>query len=447
MSVPWNLAAFAFVLANLASGDSATFSKPTGPPGVITNVPPHSTNSIKTNQPAKGETPARIPAFPLQTNDCLVFIGGTTTVGEAKHAYLETLLTRRYPGYKLRFRDLGWEADTVFSQERPLNFPNLAQSVKAQRATVILSNFGLMESLNGPGGLTNFVQAYETLLNGLTNITSRIVLISPMRFESTHRSIQESTDRNKNLALYVDAIRKLAAQRKFSFVDLFKLQNRNAAQEDSTRLTLDGLHPSAYGYWRAANEFERSLALIQPDWEVEVDVGNRSYHNRGTQITEFQSSISKVQFRAIDDMLPAPVFNQTDGSVTISNSRTFKVSGLLPGRYVLKIDGVPLYQQSERFWEQGRSLTHAPDFTQSDRLRQLVLQKNSDFMNYWRPENWAFLNGDLTSQPSSHRHDDFSARWFPGEMQSFPPLIAKKEDAIDKLARPTIHTYELRRIE
>jgi len=433
MSVVWNLATL---------GMGLTFSSFVMSSGAVPQA--------GTNQPPRaGQTnlTSRTPAFPLLTNDCVAFIGGTTTVGDAKHAFLETLLTRRYPGHRLRFRNLGWEADTVFQQERPLNFPGLTESLKAQRATVVFANFGLMESSRGAEGLPEFARAYRTLLDQLTNLTPRIVLLTPFRHEKLRASIRAVAERNKNLEAYVHAIRRLAEQRGLPWADLFQLQNPESTSDGSAQLTSDGMHPSAYGYWRMAYEAERGLGLSQPEWTVEIDARGRSYQARGTQLTDFQVSTSTVGFKSVDELLPGPVFRRSDGSFSVPGSRTLRISGLLPGRYLLRIDGVPLYELSHTFWERGRVLPHGPEIKQTDALRDLIVQKNSTFFNYWRPQNWAFLNGDLTSQPSSHQHDNFGVRWFPGELQTFVPLLAKQETQIDQLARPSSHVYELRRIE
>lgn len=409
-------------------------------------TPPARTNEVPAAE-KRTQTPAAIPALQLWTNDCVVFIGGTSTVGEARYGFLEALLTRRYPGHRLRFRNLAWEADTVFEQERPLNFPSLMQSLRAQRAAVIFANFGLMESLRGPEALLEFTRSYSALLNQLTNVTSRIVLLSPFRHEKAKGTTRETAERNKTLEAYVRAIRELATQHGLVFVDLFNLQNPGSATDGSIPLTIDGMHPSAYGYWRAAYEIERSLGWPRPDWTIEINAGNRSYQANGATLTDFQASTSTVQFRSLDDLLPGPDFRSSDDSISLGGPRTLRIAGLLPGRYVLTIDGVPLYEQSQLFWERGRVLTHGPEIKQADALREIIVQKNRDFFNYWRPQNWAFLNGDLISQPSSHQHDHFEVRWFPGEMQNFVPLLTKEETQISELAKPKFHFYELRRVE
>jgi hypothetical protein len=69
-----------------------------------------------------------------------------------------------------------------------------------------------------------------------------------------------------------------------------------------------------------------------------------------------------------------------------------------------------------------------------EQLRQLVIEKNRLWFNYWRPQNWAFLGGDRTTQPSSRDHRDPKVRWFPAEMDKYVPLIAAKEQEIEIIA-------------
>lgn len=63
-------------------------------------------------------------------------------------------------------------------------------------------------------------------------------------------------------------------------------------------------------------------------------------------------------------------------------------------------------------------------------LRQEVLTKNVLWFNYWRPSNWAFLNGDRITQPFSHDWKDKTRRIFPEEMKAFEPLIREAEQRI-----------------
>jgi hypothetical protein len=69
-----------------------------------------------------------------------------------------------------------------------------------------------------------------------------------------------------------------------------------------------------------------------------------------------------------------------------------------------------------------------------EQLRRVVLVKNRLWFDYWRPQNWAFLNGDRMDQPSSHDHRNPKIRWFPTEMEQFLPLIVAEETRIRQIA-------------
>jgi hypothetical protein len=73
----------------------------------------------------------------------------------------------------------------------------------------------------------------------------------------------------------------------------------------------------------------------------------------------------------------------------------------------------------------------------SERLKPLltlIRAKNRLWFDYWRVQNWAFLAGDRTNQPSSRDWRDPSKRWFPAEREEFLPLIEAKEKEIETLA-------------
>lgn len=69
-----------------------------------------------------------------------------------------------------------------------------------------------------------------------------------------------------------------------------------------------------------------------------------------------------------------------------------------------------------------------------ERLLTAIREKNRLWFNYYRPQNWAFLAGDRTNQPSSRDYRVLSKRWFPDEMEEWLPLIAAKEAEISQLA-------------
>jgi hypothetical protein len=353
------------------------------------------------------------------------------------------MLTTRYPGQQIVFRNLGWEGDTVFRQDRPLNFGGWPKHLKEQGATVIFANFGMIESLRGASALPDFTKAYDRLLDVLSQNTSRIVLVSPVRSEAFADAVQDPVNRNQNLRLYANAIRDLAARRGYVFVNLFEALGEVVKEDPALTLTRNGIHPSAYGYWRASAATERSLGLGRPNWRVEIR--GKESTAAGTKVTDLQRSTSGVSFRLSDETLPGCRFfpEGTEGKPLVTHQRILVVGGLAPGRYVLKIDGGEVAQGSHTEWAKGIALTHGPEFEQVEKLREIVVLKNTDFFNYWRPENWEFLYGSLTDMPSSRLHTAYDVRWFPEEIKQFLPLIAQKESDIAGLAVPKVHLYDL----
>ena len=85
------------------------------------------------------------------------------------------------------------------------------------------------------------------------------------------------------------------------------------------------------------------------------------------------------------------------------------------------------------FDHEGGALCGNPQ--RSHAAPRLIVAKNRLWFDYWRVQNWAFLAGDRTNQPSSRDHLDPSKRWFPAEREEFLPLIEAKEKEIDALAQ------------
>ena len=116
---------------------------------------------------------ARDP-FRLQSDDVVVFLGGTNLLHQQQAGYLEVLMTQAFPEAKAKFRDFTWEADTVFRQGTVIErwrkdgwktkgFGDLTQQLKSTSATVIVAQFGQMEALHGVDPDV-FERGYEELL-------------------------------------------------------------------------------------------------------------------------------------------------------------------------------------------------------------------------------------------------------------------------------------------
>lgn len=288
-------------------------------------------------------TCANGPDRALQSNDVVAFVGGADVASAQFSGHLETLLAVKWPG--VRFRNFGWEGDTVFAQRRDWGFPSMDEHLRRAGVTVLFLQFGRAEALDATRSPQTFRTAYEQLALRHAKVVPRVLLVTPPPFEGSESPLPDLSQRNARLAEHVAIVRALASKHEWPLVDLF------AGMPSGPRLTSDGLQFTTRGHAALAAVFDRHMG----------------------------ARVLASSFDSVD----------ADGS-----------------------------------WSDQRL----------ERLRQVVLEKNRLWFNYWRPQNWAFLGGDRTSQLSSRDHRDAKIRWFPAEMEKYLPLIAQKEMEMEQLA-------------
>lgn len=195
----------------------------------------------------------------LRTNDVIGLAGGGVWVAEQRDGYLEAALRQTHPGHRLRVRNFGWEGDTVGSHLREVNYPSVPALMKRHGVTVALLQFGQSESFAGEAGLPAFRRDYTQLLEALAAVTPRLVLITPLPFESPPAPIPDLAARNPQLAAYVGVIRELGAARGLPVIDLFA----SVPASTGLSLTTDGRQISARGEAVLAREVVRASAPTQ----------------------------------------------------------------------------------------------------------------------------------------------------------------------------------------
>jgi putative heme-binding domain-containing protein len=202
------------------------------------------------------DTPPAGQAFHLDSKDVVALIGEANFERTRLHPFLQTRLLANPQARPLRIRNLAWEGDTAFEQARDVNFPSIQQQLDQIQASVVFSQFGQMEALQGPEALPGFVAAYEKLLDQIQKSGRRLVLVSPTPFEkATLSRYPDLTPHNATLERYVGAIKELAAKRGHGFLDLFHPFAANPG------LTENGVHWSPAGHERAAQEIVAQLGM------------------------------------------------------------------------------------------------------------------------------------------------------------------------------------------
>ncbi|WP_165251441.1 SGNH/GDSL hydrolase family protein [Paludisphaera soli] len=363
------------------------------------------------------------PPWDFQDGDRVVLVGDTFIEREQRYAYLETVLTIANPDKDLTFRNLGWSGDTVRGLSRAgfdppeAGFRELVKQVTDAKPTVLVVGYGMADSFDGEAGLSRFVEGYNAFLDAVAPTKARLVLLSPLPHEPMPAPLPDPASHNRDLALYADAVRKIAEVRDAAFIDLFgevtkARQARQAKGPSSETDTDNGIHPTALGFWRLAN-----LPTVLPMKLAKLEAGEVQKTERGLSVTT-------------KGPLPPPL-EPVPGRQ--ASSWNMGHAGLEPGRYTLKVDGRPLATHTAEEWAAAPLVEGDPQLEQVEKLRQAIIAKNLLFFYRWRPQNITYLFGFRKHEQGQNAV----------EIPQFDPLVDAKEKEIAELRKPVPHTYEL----
>lgn len=377
------------------------------------------------------------PKFELKEGDRVVLLGGTFIEREGTEGYLETLLTSETGHANVTFRNLGWSGDTVFGLARARfgkqadGFQHLKEHVEALKPTVLIVSYGQNESFDGEAGLPEFKRGLDQLLKVLDGTKARVVFVSPIRHEDLGRPLPDPAKHNTDLYLYVDLLKKVAAERKDPFVDLF----RDLA--GPRPLTDNGIHLTSAGYWQAAQVTVQSLRAARKPMVLKLDAGSapRVTSSEGGKVERLEAKPGRLAFQARADSLPAPRLPKpsTTSSVKHVDASSMEVNGLPDGRYDVKVDGKKVAAFRSESGMLRIKLDSGPDFDQAEALRHLINSKNELYFHRWRPENETYLFGFRKYEQGQNAR----------EIPLFDPLVTAKEGQIAELRVPKPHSYEI----
>ncbi|NLR60330.1 c-type cytochrome [Chitinophaga polysaccharea] len=229
---------------------------------------------------------SKAPA-PLQVSEGthISLIGGNLGSRMTYYDNFETELYVRYPDYRLLIRNMCDGGETPgfrphAGRNTPWAFPGaekfrpeLAKEVAAMdnpsqgrfempdqwltrlKTDIIVAFFGYSESFEGKEGLDNYKAELDAFIkwtlkqkyNGAS--APQLVLVSPIAFEdlSGKYDLPDGRKENENLALYTDAMKKVAAANQVLFVDAFT-PTQQWYKETKEPLTIDGSQLNEAGY-------------------------------------------------------------------------------------------------------------------------------------------------------------------------------------------------------
>ena len=211
--------------------------------------------------------PAFADGFAIDSDQMITVVGSTNALASSLDGYFEALLSAAWPQHKVNMRNIAWQADTVYLQQRPRNFyaaipPNYGELDGRIRikANIVIFWMGQTESLDGVDHLEEFATAYSQHLDQIAKYTQRLVLVTPVPFSNPLDLELDIDRRNKSLAVYARAIREIGRERGLPVVDLF---TAFLSKEQRKEYSHNGMHLSPDGQWFAAQAFASQLGFSE----------------------------------------------------------------------------------------------------------------------------------------------------------------------------------------
>ena len=352
--------------------------------------------------------PAPTPAgFHLRSGDRVVFYGDSITDQRLYTTYVETFVLTRFPHLDVRFIHSGWGGDRVTGGLGGKVDVRLQRDVFAHRPTVVTVMLGMNDGRYRPFEqeiYDRFVEGYDRLIRTLQAELprARLTVIQPSPYDDVTRPPFEGGSYNQVLLRFGNFIRKVAAREHLTFADfngdlVRVLQTMNAEDPKAAlKLIPDRVHPEKAGHLVMAMSLLRAWCAPALITRVELD-GARGHliAASNTQVSDLVRADGALRWSQTDRALPMPLdltnpVNElaldAAGFVQKLNQQPFKVTGLGPGPYALRIDDqqVGVFRGPELAKGINLATLPTPMLKQAGDVHDLTLKHNDIHFTRWR---------------------------------------------------------------
>jgi len=325
---------------------------------------------------------AGIPMF--RAGDRVTFIGDSITHGGSYHAAIYLFHATRFPDRLFLAYNCGISGDTAPGTNRRFDWDIAVHEPTV--ATVLLGmNDAWAWCFDAPEPTEAMrqgrIQAYSTYTNEMTRLAAaldalhcRIIFIKPSPYDQTAR-IREKNLPGKDdlLKRFGDFLDTLAAQHGGFVVDFHEPLlpvNRALQAKDpaATVIGYDRVHPGAPGHFVMAWAFLRAENMPRLVSALEVDAASGRIRQQENFTVHEGAEIApdRVAFTCFERALPFPVTDEQREALEWIpfeeqlNQQLLKVTGLQPGTYELRIDGITVGAFSSAQLARGINLADNP---------------------------------------------------------------------------------------
>ncbi len=391
-----------------------------------------STNRTKSTLPSAEK-------FSLKDGERVLFVGNSLFENDLPYGYLELALTTRWPDRNVTFRNIGWAGDNVFGEARsyftnpPTPYELLLKQITDAKPTLVFVAYGGIEAYAGEEGIPDFTKGLQALIDTITRLGAKTVLLSPIPLFFTPMATESVNDRNEMLAQYTATISQIAASRGTLFMDIF-----NPLKELGKTIPVsdNGFHLNEAGYCQLAMVLDKQLGGTSRAQLVSIDVPKKgSATSETAKMLKSGLDNAILQFEMESDFLPLPV-PQSSTSQPISTP-LLVITGLKKGSYALTADGLAVASASANQWVEGVVIRQGPDFAEAKRLKDMIVEKNELFFHQYRPHNRTYIIGFRAYEQGRHAEG----------LQELSLIMTWLEGQIALHRAPVSTRYQLRKID
>ncbi len=368
----------------------------------------------------------------FREGDRVIFLGNTFAERLRNAGYFETLLLTRMPDKTLTFRNLGWSADEITLQPRPMDFGEYAQHLTEQGADVIFLFYGSNESFAGEAGLTDFQTNLRKFVDGLLSkqfngeSPPRLVLVSPIPQEQLG-ALPDPKARNAQIAAYVSAMKTVADEKSIPFLNIFDGVLALMKEAPDIKLTFNGVHLTEYGDWAVAQVMYRELGapIFAENVQESKDRNGNAWRSTATSVgVESRPDFASFEFEFAAALARLP---QERAHPSLMKYQTTITKGGVPrdAEFDIVVDGASQGRVTGAELEKGVALKSGSAVALFETIRQDTIRKNRLFFDRWRAVNGFYIYGG--------RKEPFGVLSFPPEMKRFDELANGIDADIQKL--------------
>ncbi len=216
---------------------------------------------------------AEEPSLTLRDSETIALIGDALIEQEQYSGWIELALTASSPEKNLKFRNLGWNADTPVGDSRfglslrqagnePADegWKQLLAQIELVKPTLVIFGYGMASYLELGGDDTKtFADQFQKLIAETKRINPevRFVFLSPISWRA------DGAGEHEDLANYRRVIHRIANAHNAPFIDLGQIPNDGHFHQDP-------IHLNEAGFKKAAELICQGLNLDAKTWQASL---------------------------------------------------------------------------------------------------------------------------------------------------------------------------------